>query len=424
MRLLLVAALGLSACIDDPCRGFDGPTLRVAPPDGADGSPDLRTFDSIRAALEVAEPGTAVCVAPGIWREQVRVRTPDVHLLGAGPDLTILEPPASAEDPLEASGTVVALEADDAELRGFTVRGGVRGVWLSGGHDATLAELSITNNATGLLSLNPGALRLEDVELVHNVAIGGLITSLSGGPTLVIEGGAILGNGRAGRSEVGGLYSDRAVSATGLRLRDNAGVVAADLLTQGSLTLVDSRVDRPAGSGEAPRLYAGGGATVERVEGHTAGSPLLRVRCDADDTLMLENLALTDTGGSAPLIELEGCAGRLAHATLVDLSDANSRAPISLSGGGAVELVNSALLGFGPSAQVEDGGPGLTLTATWEGRIPDARLVRAYEIDPDLRPQSDSPLVDRGTELDVTVDLAGRSRPVGDAPDLGAFELY
>ena len=114
---------------------------------------------------------------------------------------------------------------------------------------------------------------------------------------------------------------------------------------------------------------------------------------------------------------LEDCVGRIAHATLVDTTQT---ARPALSGTGTLEIVNTAFVGFG--APDLDGS--LQTAAVFTGTASDAALMRPLPVDPDLRPQSDSPLIDAGVMVGVGSDLDGRPRPSGDAPDIGAYELY
>jgi len=58
------------------------------------------------------------------------------------------------------------------------------------------------------------------------------------------------------------------------------------------------------------------------------------------------------------------------------------------------------------------------------GTAAEASLLRTLEVEPDLRPQSDSPLVDAGAGVSLAEDLDGRPRPSGLGPDIGAYEHY
>lgn len=419
----MLALTLLLACADDPCAGQPGARLHVAPPAPEDTESDPRQFTSISAALIAAGPGASVCVAPGTYREPVRLETEGVKLLGAGAERTIIEPRFTAADPADGEHTVIAILADDAEVRGFTVRGGARGVWVDAGLDATLGELTITDNATGLLAIDPGQLRLESVELLHNVSVGGLIVSTQDGPALSISGGRIAGNGTSDQSEVGGLFSERPVHLTDVELRDNAGSLAADLYTTSRLVMDGGLVGRPYATAPAPRLYAGDGAVLTDVQARTDGGPLLRVTCGASSTFDAENLAVADKTGAGPVLRVSGCAGTLAHLTLVNQSGEADTTAVALDGGAQIDVRSSALLAYTEPEQ-ESGGPErLTLTESFVGGLSAARLMAPLDIEPDLRPQPDSPLIDAAPSSLTTADIDGRPRPLGEAPDQGAFEL-
>lgn len=422
MRLLL-ALFTLSGCVDDPCHGVEGPVLRVVPEHLAEGS-DARRFTSISDALAVAEPGTSVCVAPGKWREPVRLYTPDVRLIGPGPELATLSPAHPPQDPRESDDTVVALGAEDVRISGFTVTGGARGVWIESGVEVRASDLRVEGNATGLLATDPRSIELNEVEISHNVVIGALVTAVGDAPELRWIGGALEGNGDASVSEVGGLYSDGDVHLSDLRIRDNAGALAADVFTWGELELEDSRLDRPMPLQASPRLMSDDGAVIRGLEAHVAGSPLLRTSCREGSRFAVENLAATDTQAGVPLLELDGCTGLLAHLTLVELDGDGPATALGLTGAGQLELVNSALIGYATPIAPE-GWPGsLHVHDNFQGDAAEAALLGPLLGVPDLRPQSDSPLVDAGVEVGVTQDLAGQPRPSGPRPDIGAYELY
>lgn len=421
--MLIALLFTLSACIDDPCAGQSGARLHVAPPGPDDDATNPRAFTRISDALAAAEPGSSVCVAPGRYRETVRLDKAGVSLLGAGADRTIIEPPYPPEDPGEGQDTVVAILADGVSVRGFTVRGGARGVWVDSGNSLTLGELVLTDNATGLLAIDPGEIRLESVEILHNVALGGLIVSTLAGPGLTITGGRIAGNGSVSHSEVGGLYSERSVHLTDVELRDNAGSLAADLYTAGQLVYEGGLVGRPYGATTAPRLYAGDGATLTDLVARTAGSPLLRVNCSAQSVFNAENIATADLNGAGPVFTVSGCRGELDHLTLLNQSGVIGAAPFTVDGEAQLLVRSSALLAYAPFEEWPEGPETLSLSQSFVGSIADAHLMAPLDIEPDLRPQPDSPLIDAATESRTTTDIDGRPRPLGAAPDIGAYEL-
>ena len=101
---------------------------------------------SIQAAINAAQPGDTITVAPGTYHENLLIAKDGIHLQGAGPGRTVLEPPAqpvpvcltlraSAVDVETAhgvSGICVAnidpqgslrATVQDVSVRGFTVQG-------------------------------------------------------------------------------------------------------------------------------------------------------------------------------------------------------------------------------------------------------------------------------------------------------------
>ena len=411
------------ACKQDPCAGIQGPKLFVVAPDHEHRhlSEGDRTFTSIQDALDRAKPGTTICVGDGLYRETPSVFTEDIRLFGGGAGAAIIEPPGA---PRPEDSTVLHLGADDLHVRGFTVRHGSTGVFVEPGTEVLLEELSVEANGVGLLASETGGLTLRELDLERNTRIGLLATASSSNrhETLLIEGGRIVGNGNLKESEVGGLYTDTDLELRNVVVRDNTGQLAGDLRTQGHLSLSQVVVERPATIGGAPRMVAQDGATLRDVRLDTAGSPGLSVSC-RDRGLEGSNLALADSHGGSPSMRLQGCTGSLLHVTMLD-SSGQGQAALELSGEGQLELANSAVVGFAEVAEERRSNAGLHLGATFVGSAEEAQLLRPLPVDPDLRPQSDSPLVDRGDHLGVEHDLDGRPRPAGEAPDLGAYELY
>lgn len=79
----------------------------------SDGSLD-RPYPTIAAAMAAVTTGGTICVAPGIYRENV-VMAPNVTLCGTGSDRTVIDG--------GGSGSVVRM-ASNCVLRGFTIRNG------------------------------------------------------------------------------------------------------------------------------------------------------------------------------------------------------------------------------------------------------------------------------------------------------------
>ena len=99
---------------------------------------------SIQAAIDAAPPGATVCVGEGIYPENLLINKDDITLMGAGPEKTVLVPPAQARpfcpvleippigyEPLGVNGICIADLNDEGEVQrivngvrvtGFTVR--------------------------------------------------------------------------------------------------------------------------------------------------------------------------------------------------------------------------------------------------------------------------------------------------------------
>ena len=402
MLLLLV-----SACMNAPCAGVDGPKLNVSPQEGG---ADLRRFATIQAALDHAEPGTTICVEEGHYLESIGLFTPDVRLLGAGPEHVLLE----TDEP-----TAVVIGAD-ALVRGLRIQAAGTGVHVAEGAQADLVDLDVQGGRVGVLGTEPQRLALVDVD-VHGASQAGLVLTAGARAhqAATIERGSFLDNG-SDTSEVGGIYSDVPLSLTGTLLADNRGELAADILARRHVVLDGVQLDRPT-STTAPRVVADDGLTALDTLALTQGTTAFDVRC-VDGGLDLANTAVADAVGGAPAVVAQDCTGRVVHSTFAAL-DGEPTAGLVLRGSGELELSNDALVGStGVDAHDHDG---LVRQAhLFVGTPSDARLMAPLPAAPDLRPQADSPLVDGGEELGVSEDVDGRPRPSGDAPDIGAYELY
>ena len=78
-----------------------------------------RDYSSIQVAIDEANPGDAIQVAAGTYFESLKITKP-LSLIGAGPDNTVII----------GKGTVVFVNADNVEIRGFSVRNGTYGIFL------------------------------------------------------------------------------------------------------------------------------------------------------------------------------------------------------------------------------------------------------------------------------------------------------
>jgi parallel beta-helix repeat protein len=101
--------------------------------------------DSIQAAVDAAQPGTAVLLEPGTYLQTVTVSTPDLLLLGLrGPhgEGVVLQNPGAADD-----GITVLPGADNFGLANLTVQGfDDNGVLLEGINGFILSHVTAVNN--------------------------------------------------------------------------------------------------------------------------------------------------------------------------------------------------------------------------------------------------------------------------------------
>jgi len=140
---------------------------------------------TIQDAIDAASSGDTVCVEAGTWYETIDFAGKDLRLIGAyGAEATVID--------ADGSGTVVRFvngEGPDAELRGFTVTGGVctdfdcypegGGGVLVQGAAPTLVQLVIEGNevfdnhgsmGAGVLAFDGADLTLIDVVIRDNRA--------------------------------------------------------------------------------------------------------------------------------------------------------------------------------------------------------------------------------------------------------------
>lgn len=92
-------------------------------------------YRQIQQAIEAANSGDIIQVASGIYSENLRIEKP-LRLIGEGPDKTIVA----------KSGTVVSVNADNVEIRGFSVQDGTYGIFLWFSRDVLLRNNDLSDN--------------------------------------------------------------------------------------------------------------------------------------------------------------------------------------------------------------------------------------------------------------------------------------
>jgi nitrous oxidase accessory protein NosD len=140
-----------------------GTGLGAAPPSAAGGTRTVHPGQSIQAAVNAAQPGDIIRIAPGTYRESVLITKPGLTLMGTGPQ-TVLVPgakmpktTATGRTPQtcaqQGSGICVIGSADKAvtgvHIRSLTLSGFKKnGLWASGTEGLDVRRVVSEKNGT------------------------------------------------------------------------------------------------------------------------------------------------------------------------------------------------------------------------------------------------------------------------------------
>ena len=419
----LLALMLTTACMDGPCANVDGPVLYAwddTLSHRLEGTNPL-AYDSIAGALDAATPGTTVCVSAGVWQEELTISKDNIHLRGAGSGRTIIEPKEPRRDPRDSNATILEVSGNNVHLEGLQLRGGKVGLQLKPQSQTTLRDIDLRTNTVGLDSKDIAGLDARDLSLIRNTEIGGNFSYLSDDVfPLELMDLRVEGNGQRGVSEVGGIHSDHPLVLTRAHFQDNTGTVAGDLHTQG-LDAVDLHIGQAFSLDPTPRVQIFGTTVIREALIHLLGSSI-HIHCEGQ-LLSLVNLALSDQSvdpTNEPNLVIQECEGEIQHLTLAKLVGDPRGTGLHVLGESDVLLENSALVNYAEPYLDEE--ESLELKNNFVGDLTEAALLSPIGAQPNLRPQRDSPLVNAASDIGIQRDLEGWSRPLGGAPDIGAYE--
>lgn len=135
-------------------------------------------YATIQAAVDAAESGDTIIVAPGIYRENIEVERKHVILESEGfrDDPNVIEQTIiEADNPLGTIVRVYGPETDGTQISGFTIQGGENGVYMSGGSKpivGTIRDNRFSGNNIALL-LAHGSYTVADNLFYGNGKFGG-----------------------------------------------------------------------------------------------------------------------------------------------------------------------------------------------------------------------------------------------------------
>jgi hypothetical protein len=184
---------------------------------------------------------------------------------------------------------------------------------------------------------------------------------------------------------------------------------------------LDLSVGQPFAKDNPPRIRILGKTIIHEALIHLLGGGL-NIDCQGE-SLDLVNVALSDAdpGDDSPaLLQLKDCQGEMQHLTLAKLVGTERGIGLRVLGESQVLLENSALVQFEQAISAPE--ESLEALNNFQGNLTEAALLSPIGAKPNLRPQRDSPLIDAASERGIQRDLEGWSRPLGGAPDIGAYE--
>jgi hypothetical protein len=387
IRTLAIALIigSTTGCIEDRCE-LDGSVrlLFVYPDDGqATDTTNPHVFYSIQDALDASPPPegdeveTTICVADGVYREQLNIPS-GVRLLGRGVDRVRLRPPGGRDDETLVRVTTDALTT--AAIQDVDI-GGTTGACIeaSGGGTLQVITSRLLGCGTAIRASGGGDVGAVEVRATP-IARSGTALDITSLGDLLIHQTDITGNTTV--ATVDNSAGGGAVRFVSVRLSDNGTGLA---VTGGSVEFTAVKAD------EDHSLVVATDASVRLRSTATSGGPIVILE---NATLVASHLTVL---GAGPLLSLEGGSAVITNSILEP----------ETTGDGDID-VRSSMTG-------DPAAPTTGANVPWE----DPKLTA-------FAPASSSPVRCEGEAVtDDPIDLLGNPRPYrdGKAPDLGAVEL-
>ncbi len=120
----------------------------------------------LQAAVDRALPGTTLVLAPGTYREAVRVRTSHLRLEARESGRTVIRAPAPDQACLEVDG------AEEVAVHGLALEDGAVGLLAGPGSGLSMTECRAQRNQVGVLLVDRENVRIEGCELLENREAG------------------------------------------------------------------------------------------------------------------------------------------------------------------------------------------------------------------------------------------------------------
>lgn len=362
-------------------------------------------FNTIQAAVDAAGPGDTVEIAGGTYHEAVRISTSG----SPGAYLTIRA----------KAGEAVTIDGQGSRPSSRSAQGLMT---LSGRHYVRIFGLNLVNSGGhGIYAGHAGDLVIEDNTVSHTQD-GGIF--LGDGSNVVVacnsvdhaNAAASGGNPDAAANEAISLFD-----VSGFDVRSNKvfanyeeGIDVKNGSRDGSIR------GNQAFQNAGPNIYADGASDLKisgnRVHGATGSSKAgitLGVESGgtASDVQIYNNVIYQNAGGGIDLWIGHYSNVRIFYNTIYN----NGRAAIRATDGVVSGSVARDNIAYRNSL---NNVSGFTLSANVTGDPDFVNLAAG-----DVRLAAGSPALNRGTTATApTTDFAGRARPIGSAPDAGAYE--